>query len=72
MRWLLIVLLLTGCSAKLGPGEHGWAKWSLWEGFNFDLEFPTKLCLGCLTLETEEEENGEEEREEESEAQPEG
>ena len=26
---ILIAIALSGCSAKLGPGEYGWASWDV-------------------------------------------
>ena len=52
---LALVLALAGCHAKVGPGEHGWAEWDFWRGFNIDVQTgPPAVCLGCLELEEKE------------------
>lgn len=47
---LCLSLALLGCAAKIGPGEHGFFRYEFWKGFNFELDFPTRLCLGCLEV----------------------
>lgn len=42
----MLVLLTLGCAASLGPLEF-----EFWKGFNVELDFPSRLCIGCLNSE---------------------
>ncbi len=44
-----VVLGLTGCAFRAGPGEHGWISYEIWTQANLELELPFgSLCVGCL------------------------
>ncbi len=44
----LALLAGSGCAARIGPAE-----WEFWRGFNIEVDFPTRLCVGCLEVKPE-------------------
>lgn len=45
----LVLLVASGCVARLGPGADGWLSYEIWSQANLELELPFgSLCVGCL------------------------